>query len=131
MTLHALITWLTEKRKLLAAYAKSERAPEVILCDDVLDKLHAARMIASKLLTALGTAKDELAIERATVERLRAALREIEDEDDSCSCPHSTEDCCAKILVFCARCYAAAALASADPDALTGKPVAPSREDQP
>lgn len=59
---------------------------------------------------------------------LLAALRHIEQYDIECACDHLDEDCCAKVtgVDFCAKCFAAAAIAKAeaspDPSPQTERP---------
>lgn len=49
---------------------------------------------------------------REAYHELRSALERIEREDPECTCDHTDEYCCARTsAVFCARCYAAKALA--------------------
>lgn len=49
---------------------------------------------------------------KARIAQLREALETIRDCDDECACDHEDANCCARqpAGVFCARCYAAAAL---------------------
>lgn len=55
----------------------------------------------------------ELKDRAGALERLRAALQRIADEDDSCQCDHADDECCAKLKgpsAFCGHCIAEIAL---------------------
>jgi hypothetical protein len=81
------------------------------------DRLEQAkREIDEENQTSLfGPVWEALVAERARNLELRCALREIAEKDIVCECSHDTEDCCAKVGVFCAHCIAETALKRTEP----------------
>ena len=72
-----------------------------------------ANRVGLEMFKRAEEATTKLSALTSALEPLRTALEQIRDEDASCGCTCNTDDCCAKVGVFCSHCIAAKALESA------------------